>query len=239
MNRYLREKTSWDPHLEKTRRFIESSFTGGNVKKVAVLGSGWLLDVPLESLRERFDKVFLADIFHPPQIRKKTGPMLNVELVEADLTGGAVMHTRDMVRGLKRRPVKGVEEIGRMELTPPLEHLPVDAFISVNLLNQLDILLADYLRKTPHYRKFPAESFREKIQSFHLKWMTAQRGCLVTDARERTINMRSGSWDVRSLLHAPLPGGFRHEQWEWDFDTHGSYRPGTLTRMEVEAVEWK
>lgn len=239
MNRYLREKVNWDPHLVKTRRFIGDCFEGRSVKKVAVLGSGWLLDVPLESMRERFDKVFLVDIFHPPQIRKKTGAMMNVELVEADLTGGAVMHIRDMARGLKRRPVKGEEEIGRIELTPPLDHLPVDAFISVNLLNQLDILLVDYLRKTQLHREFPSDTFREKIQSFHLKWMTAQRGGLVTDARECTMNERTGSWDVRSLLHAPLPGGFRHDRWEWDFDTRGSYRPGSLTRMEVEAVEWK
>jgi hypothetical protein len=132
-----------------------------------------------------------------------------------------------------------MEEIGRMELTPPLEHLPVDAFISVNLLNQLDILLVDYLRKKRLHRSFPSEFFREKIQSFHLKWVTARRGCLVTDARECTMNQRTGSWKVRSLLHASLPQGFRHDQWDWDFDTRGFYRPGELTRMEVEAVEWE
>ncbi len=90
MNRYLRESAGWNKHLERTRKFISDSFAHTEAESVAVLGSGWLLDVPLDHLIQRFRKVYLVDIHHPIQIRKKTAGMSQVELIEADLTGGAI-----------------------------------------------------------------------------------------------------------------------------------------------------
>ena len=86
MNRYLRESARWKYHLERTRRFISDSFSGAEAETVAVLGSGWLLDVPLEDLCRRFRRVFLVDIHHPLQIRKRTAQMQEVELIETGLT---------------------------------------------------------------------------------------------------------------------------------------------------------
>lgn len=55
MNRYLGESKQWEKHLPRCRKFITSTFEdpGGGEKKesVAVLGSGWLLDVPLDHLQ--------------------------------------------------------------------------------------------------------------------------------------------------------------------------------------------
>jgi len=50
MNRYLRESSQWKEHLEHTRKFIRESFAQTEAETVAVLGSGWLLDVPLDHL---------------------------------------------------------------------------------------------------------------------------------------------------------------------------------------------
>ena len=47
MNRYIREKMHWDQHLEKTREFINASFSDKSIETVAVLGSGWLVDIIL------------------------------------------------------------------------------------------------------------------------------------------------------------------------------------------------
>jgi hypothetical protein len=71
MNRYLAESEQWQYHLEKTRNFIAGSFNGSQAESVAVLGSGWLLDVPLEKLRRRFRKIYLVDIHHPPRSERR------------------------------------------------------------------------------------------------------------------------------------------------------------------------
>jgi len=89
MNRYLREKGNWDPHLNHSKEFILRCFRDDRIQTVAVLGSGWLLDVPLDEMAKRFSTIYLVDIRHPPQIRKKVEPMSRVRLIEADLTGGA------------------------------------------------------------------------------------------------------------------------------------------------------
>ena len=49
--RYEREQEPWQQHIDNTRRFIvESARKAANHKSVAVLGSGWLLDVPVDEL---------------------------------------------------------------------------------------------------------------------------------------------------------------------------------------------
>jgi len=236
MNRYLAESGAWKTHLEKTRTFIAESFSSSRVQSVAVLGSGWLLDVPLEKLRPRFEKVFLVDIHHPPQIRKLTSGMKDVELIEEDLSGGAVEQVWQLLkRNIKDIPAEQVLE--EISLHPPLKEISAEAYISVNLLNQLDILLCDHIGRKLPYQQDLSPSFRTAIQAFHLEWITKNPGCLITDSKEHQIP-HSGPPTVKALLYTDLPQGIRRDKWEWDFDSRGSYHPGSRTRMEVQAVEW-
>ncbi len=237
MNRYLAESASWNHHLEKTRGFIAGSFKETGAGKVAVLGSGWLLDVPLDALRQRFGQVCLVDIHHPPQIRKKIAGMDGVELVEEDLSGGAIAQVWKLLKQYKSAlPAERLLE--EISLRAPLAGMEPDAYVSVNLLNQLDILLCDYIRRKIPFQQEHADSFRTAIQAFHLKWITTKAGCLVTDTTEHRIPHRGNDSSSKRLLYTDLPGGIRRDSWEWDFDTRGTYHPGSRTRMEVQAVEW-
>ena len=162
MNRYMREKEHWDLHLEKTMAFIGASFAGQGIESVAVLGSGWLLDVPFDQLSNRFRHIYLVDIHHPPQVRKKTGEMDHVELVETDLTGGALQQVWQYTRKKGAYRLDGLMEM--MRLTPPLSHINPDALISVNLLNQLDIIPCDYLEKHGFFKDESLDRFRSLVQ---------------------------------------------------------------------------
>lgn len=237
MNRYIREKNNWDRHLEHTREFVSSSFTGSSLESVAVLGSGWLLDVPLEALESRFKHIFLVDIHHPPQIRKKMETRSKVELVEADLSGGAIEQVWQLSRRQERKKRVSDHLLQGLALLPPLPGISPDAYISVNLLNQLDIILCEFLEKKGYFQEESPDRFRSAIQAFHLEWITTLPGCLVTDTREIRLDIR-GNEVSKSLLHTGLPPGHRTSNWYWEFDTKGTYHPGTLTRMEVQAVEW-
>jgi hypothetical protein len=235
MNRYLRETMNWNQHLENTKEFINNSFNNKCIESVAVLGSGWLLDIPLDAMKDRYKHIFLVDIHHPPQIRKKVEVIKNVELVEADLSGGVIEQIWPIIR---RRGIHSVDSmLNEINLTPPLSHHQTDAIISVNLLNQLDIILCEFLEKQGYVHQEPLERFRAEIQSFHLKWITQSPGCLVTDTVEVSLN-HDGKESLKSLLYTELPKGHRTGHWSWNFDTHGTYLSGTHTRMEVQAVEW-
>lgn len=240
IRRYLREHSNWKNHLDRTRSFIESSFPlqGGPSKpkaSVAVLGSGWLLDVPLEHLMQVFGKVYLVDVFHPPQIRKKAGKLNNVMLVEEDLSGGGIEQVWNFSSG--KGPASPTDLVKSLQLKLPLADLAPSAFISLNLMNQLDILLCDYLIKHSRVEENLLDQLRSKIQSFHLHWITKKPGCLITDTMEISIH-KDGREEQKPLLFSSLPEGQRREKWTWEFDSAGNYRAGVRSRMEVEGVCW-
>lgn len=236
MNRYIRESSQWRVHLEKTRNFISGSFASSDAETVAVLGSGWLLDVPLEHLLNRFKHIYLVDIHHPIQIRKKTAGMSQVELIEEDLTGGAIEQIWQYSRENKTLVNPGCIS-DHISMSPPLTRIQPDVVISVNLLNQLDIFLCDYLGKRGHFQQESLDPLRAAIQAFHLEWISLKPGCLVTDTAEE-VATKNGDLSSKALLHTDLPVGIRRDSWWWDFDSLGTYHHESRTRMEVHAVEW-
>jgi len=236
MNRFIRESSGWQTHLEKTRHFISGSFHQTEAETVAVLGSGWLLDVPLDDLIKRFRHIYLVDIHHPIQIRKKTAAMDQVELVEEDLTGGAVVQIWEHLRKSKA-PLQEELIKGQISLETPLAGIHPDALISANLLNQLDIFLCDYMLKQGRFQQESLVPLRASIQASHLNWISKKPGCLVTDTIEEVVD-RKGNRSSKGLLYTDLPEGIRSDSWRWDFDSMGTYHPGSRTHMEVQAVEW-
>ncbi len=236
MNRYLREKENWKAHLKNTREFIIDSFKNPSVKTIALLGSGWLLDVPLEKLSKRFEKILLVDIHHPPQIRKKVAQYRNVEVLETDITGGGIKFIWD----IKTRLQEKIDAAYPLSFKPSALELSFepDAFISLNILNQLDILLIDYLKeKNSRITEDDYHDFRKTIQDFHLDWISGKPGCLISDVEEENIN-KNGISTKHKLIHSDLPKHFRSKQWTWDFDLSGNYHRQLQTKMKVQAIEW-
>lgn len=178
MNRYMRESSHWAKHLERTRNFISGSFTHSNAETVAVLGSGWLLDVPLDKLLSRYKQIYLVDIHHPVQIRKKTAGMKQIELIEEDLTGGAIEQIWLLLKEHTNLRPDG-DLSNHISLKTPLAHIHPDAIISVNLLNQLDIILCDYILKQRHFQQSTLTPFRAAIQAFHLNWIQKNQPVLL------------------------------------------------------------
>jgi hypothetical protein len=50
MDRYINADGAWDNHLERTRNFIARVVKDRKFDNLAVLGSGWLLDVLIDLL---------------------------------------------------------------------------------------------------------------------------------------------------------------------------------------------
>src|SRR6056297_2074489 len=203
INRYLREQSNWEGHLQNTKKFILNSYSDQNIKNLAILGSGWLLDLPLEELSKKYNKILLVDVHHPPQIIKKTESYKNISLFETDLSGGGIKFCWDLRKAKEEHFSKFILE----DFKPQKPEFPFkpDAFVSLNLLNQLDILLVDFLKKR-NVRIVDTEikKFRKIIQQFHLDWITKKPGCLITDVKE--INQDDDQEKTeQKLVYVDLP----------------------------------
>lgn len=111
-----RQFRAWTPHLNKTLAVLDTSIDDiVRRRTVAVLGSGPLFDVPVESLARTFERVLLVDRAHLSITDRRIRPYPNVERV-----------WRDLAPRTDRQPLAFLAEI------PDL-----DWVISVNLVSQL------------------------------------------------------------------------------------------------------
>jgi hypothetical protein len=234
IDRYLKESESWALHLENTKKFIIESSKTRNPGNCAVLGSGWLLDVPIDFLSERFNKVYLFDILHPVQIQHKVKKYSNVMLVEQDITGGAV---NELFESVQLKKIAGSrKELKNIKIEGFAYHVPFDFVVSANILNQLDILLIDYLKNYNLYTDQELFELRILIQQKHYDSLPVGKTCLITDIEELVCNSNKLVEKKNSLVHINLPDDKIISRWQWQFD-HKDYYPGKDVIFNVLALE--
>ncbi|HCC71596.1 MAG TPA: hypothetical protein DEQ09_10670 [Bacteroidales bacterium] len=228
INRYLREKGQWDTHLLRCREYILDSIECHKPDIVTFLGSGWLLDIPLEEVQDKCNRINLVDLMHPSQVKHITGSVRKVKLYEEDLTGGALSaiwdgYTRDI-------------DISNIEI--PLYEPLFDAGLvfSINVLTQLDSLPADFLARKTKMTTKEISKLRQAIQRAHIRYLKNIDSILITDYIEhlRTENKIIESND---LVFIHLPHGQRIEEWTWEFDNSGNYYRGKRVEFGVKAVD--
>jgi hypothetical protein len=235
MSRYLKESENWAPHLNKSRDFIIKCVYNKKISKISILGSGWLLDVPLEELNKLSQKILLIDICHPPQILRKIRDMPRVEAIEMDITGGMIEQIFQLVKKYRKNRIK--PDISMLESKGFNPQFNPGFVVSLNILNQLDILLIDYLKKYSIYKEEEILSLRKHIQQSHLDSITSNNSCLITDFEELVYDQQQ--LEKRNpLIHIPLPEGKRKSTWEWGFDSQKTYNVGKTTRFNVIAIEY-
>ncbi len=224
LRRYRREAENWKPHLSKTRNCI-CNFIEGKTGKVAVLGSGWLLDVPADALAKQFDEIVCYDLLHPKKIVKQSSSNPKFRFVEKDITNGLSDWALQQPVS-DGKPFSAIPEFGGFA-----EGNMFDAVISVNLLSQLDGLAIDYLTDEKNYSAENLLVLSQSIQQQHINSLPKGKTLLITDTFEFVFDESSNV--ERKLVHAQLPPSF--DSWIWTFDTHGLYISGKQVNMKVEA----
>lgn len=200
---------AWSGHIQATRRCIEASVDLCRRRRtVVVVGSGALLDVPLDVLGRAFDRVVLLDIFHTRATRRAVRKRSNVVLLPTDVTGVV----RRVFVAARRRAV------GRLPKSDPpvLDVRDVDLIISVNLLSQLGVIPCNFLKG--HHPAIPPaqlDAFTRDLIDAHLRWLvqSAERVCLITDV-ERTESLTGGAVirkDIVAGVDLPRPD----DMWDW------------------------
>lgn len=219
VNRFMLEE-GWKLHVEKTKNFIIDSLKDQDFQVVSILGSGWFLDVPIDFLLDRFEKIFCFDINHPRQITHKYRKETKIEFIEADITGG-------LIEKLSKTKNINLEDVPKIQ-SNELEGL----FISLNLLSQLDNLLFEYssVDNKNEYK------IREQIQKTHLEFLSQHPHLLITDYEEIYRDEKGNALSKKPTVHIDLPKGKKTEKWIWVFDTNKTYKNDSITELNVIAI---
>jgi hypothetical protein len=219
IRRHLFQNGGWESHNEHSRRFIIKAMDHYKPEKITVLGSGWLLDLPLAEMIERTKKICLLDIVHPPEVKKQVGTIKNVELIEFDITGGLIEEVwKKAGRYSILRNLKSLDCITIPEYIPDEDPGMV---ISLNILTQLESLPVKYLKKRSNIKEEEFVVFSSEIQKKHIDFLNRSKSVLITDYEE-VITHKSGIIETIPTLQAVLPEGKFSEKWSWDFDMAGA-----------------
>ncbi len=234
ISRFLNESSNWEPHLHKSKEFVLDCIRGKNIPVITILGSGWLLDVPIEELQKKCEKILLIDIFHPPQVLRKIRDLPGVEAIQQDITGGMIEQAYQLVKEFRKTGRK--QEIADLQSAGFVPDVPPGFLVSLNILNQLDILIVDYLKKFSIYTGAEIMALRKMIQQSHIDSLPRNRSCIITDFEERVYE-DDRLERINPLVHVSLPEGKRKANWEWLFDAQKTYHSGKITRFNVVAIE--
>lgn len=237
MNRFLRESENWEKHLHETQRFILQTAKTKEKNLAVILGSGWLLDVPIEALTQQFRKVHLYDIIHPPQIKKKMEKYPNVKLFEADLTGGAIQGAYEAFTQYKRKMEKKlINSFGQYRFHFPYKP---DFVVSCNVLTQLSTLVVSFLRKKKVYTDKELNRLEHILQEQHIQFLYQQPSVIISEYKEILRDPNDQFIGSNPLLHTSLPEARATKTWEWKFDTEMRYREDMKTIFHVKAIDLK
>lgn len=233
--RFLEEHEGWQEHMRNSRDFIMECVRKHRPKAIIIMGSGWLLDVPLKELATECEQVYLADIWHPRQVRVKTRDYPNCRLLYADLTGGAVTGIYSLVKSYRK--TGRIESLRSISFDKP--ELPTgEAYlVSLNLINQLDIILMNYLNKFVKYPDEEVTYFRSKIQENHLELLKPGHSCLICDQKEIILDQKNQVISTKKPIYADLPEAKNKKEWKWYFDRGGAFSQGYKTEFNIIAIE--
>lgn len=230
LRRYYREKKAWDNHLTTSKGFILKSAQAKNKNHLVVLGSGWLLDLPINELSSQFKKITLVDINHPKRIIHKTKQYNNIELVYADITGGLIdyFYKKNHTNFIDLETLKG------FNYTVP----KADFVISLNIMCQLHIILIDYLKTTTKLTSSQILEIEKIIQESHLNILPPNKTCLITDIEEEIYSDEDHLMGINPLIKINLPSGNFSKKWLWKFDSMMTYREDAKTYFNTIAIDF-
>ena len=212
--RHRRCREAWRPHLARTREALLASAQSAPGHRLGVVvGSGHLLDVPLDALAPRFERLWLIDLVHPWTSRIASCRHRNVRLITRDITG---------FLDQPGAPVPSVRYL--------LDQPDLDWVASVNLLSQLAAPARRAWQATGAGTPDPGLA----IQHAHLAWLRALPcpACLVTDLEQVTFDVNGQVLD-RTHYEDLLAGWRCLDQWHWELAPPGELGQGRRSHHRV------
>jgi hypothetical protein len=236
IRRFNIEGSAWATHLKNTRDIILRAVSIFNPHNIVVLGSGWLLDLPIEEITKDKRSVTLVDLIIPPQIKQTISSYENVSYMTVDATGGLISRIYDNFPGRLRRKKFEIGSVLNFKPYNPPEN--TDLLISLNILTQLDSLPVEYLKRRSIISDNEVFLLRKQVQQQHIDMLQKCNSVLITEFCEHPANS-SDNIDLQPTLAVELPEGILREEWEWNFDSHRSYHSDRTTVFRVAGIVFR
>ena len=173
--RYKRSKSQWETHLKNTKSLIEeSSLKVVNQNELIVLGSGLLLDIPIEFLAKYFKRVYLVDVVHLKKIKQTINTYNNVFLVEHDITG-----LSDQLINASKSNFTDIQP----QVSIPKLSADTSLVISANMLSQLHYSPVKFVTNKFGFNEKQQIILTKSIMLSHIEMLSKLdcRVCLITD----------------------------------------------------------
>jgi hypothetical protein len=231
-SRYRRASKEWEQHRSQCHQWIcECVEQCRTPRKVLVLGSGWLIDIPIQTLLQTFKEVQLLDIVHPPVVRKLARDP-SVKLMTWDLSGIV-----EAIDGSLRSGRDATDHVLHATKDLPMECWDADLIISANVFSQLPRLPLNYWkRKSGKISDAQVASIARGILNHHYRFLTQYAGnvCFITDTAAVTLDRKGEVVHREDLLYGfELPVARR--EWTWDLAPYGEIEDDRRTFHQVVA----
>jgi len=200
---------AWKGHLEQTQAVLRAAMERcPRRRKAVILGSGWLLDVPLEELAGAFREVVLVDLIHPLASRRRARRLPNVLLLQADVT--------DTVEAVYHAAHRRGVPLQRSEPRLFREDSAVDLVASVNILSQLSYLPVQYLTAAGVHPGEAIAAYSRQVVESHLEYLRCLPGvmALVADVECLMVD-RAGEVVERSNTVQGVSLPWAGQEWIW------------------------
>ncbi len=212
-SRYNRCKQHWQQHVETTKQqIVESARTCKQHRKVVLMGTGLLLDIPVQELSQMFTEVLLIDIIHVPEVERYCRQFANVRCVHHDVTEMVnQLYELGTMKGKGGLPTHAVQP------TYLLDDSEIDLVVSVNIMSQLPIMPQLYLERTCGFKESDFRGFNSSMVQQHLEYLRKFNASvlLITDVHRHLLDATGKIVDTENVIeHISLPKQ-RHE-WKWD-----------------------
>lgn len=233
INNFLVQENGWLSHQQKCRNFILKAIEFFKPAKITVLGSGWLMELPLIEMAEQTNEICLVDIIHPPEVVTQASSLKKVKLIEDDVSGGLIEMVWEAAG--KRTFLNRLKSLDGFVVPEYRSLADPGLVISLNILTQIEVLPLALLRKKTKASDDEYLLLRKKIQSKHLEYLKLHDSVIISDISELFTRAGGKTEKVNTLL-VDLPEGIIRDKWQWDADLKGRDFNLRHSSFEVAAV---
>lgn len=225
--RHQRSKKQWESHLIQSKNFITKAASAVSKNKDAIiLGSGLLLDIPINFLCAHFNHVYLVDVVHLKKVKKTIQKFNNVSLIEHDVTGLAETLLQSTT----------VKMAFKQDATIPNYTKNTGFVVSANMLSQIHLAPTDYAKKELTLNEGEVDKLAHAIMQSHIDMLkkTPCKVCLISDyKRFYHDNNKQPQYEEDALINIKLPAP--DKQWHWEIAPLGELAPNTSMSSLVYA----
>lgn len=222
--RSRRCRKAWRSHVEQSHQLVCEQLAVVKPKSVLILGSGLLLEIPIEALLVQCEKIYLVDLVHSAKIRRLARKHAQIELIEKDISS--------ILGFLKKGQAPFLMKSIPWDLLPAWNLPEVDWVISANLMSQIPLIISETLPMTPTVYR----DFARKLRDEHVRRALSQGKHVLLFADFETLyKSRDGELLKKEDYKVDLGSLKFLKEWEWEISPFGETSKDYQVVMLVKA----